>query len=118
MFSIQSRKEPHGDVLPQGGEVRGEGEQLGSEWHPSYLLEEEKFGGGLLVGQKMNFAAIRGSSQAACSTIKLLQEQNSGCDVCGSGTAFQEMALRNGARRGDPALQQGTARVRLWQTQR
>lgn len=38
------------------GYHRGEGRQ-----HPSYLLEEEKLGEGLVVGQKINLVAVRGS---------------------------------------------------------
>lgn len=42
----------------------------------------------------------------------MLQEQNSACDVCSSGTAFQEMALHNGARHGDPELLPSTTHCR------
>lgn len=37
--------------------LTSEGEQC-----PSYLLEEVQFGGGLLMGQEMNLAVVRGKS--------------------------------------------------------
>lgn len=36
---------------------------------PSDLLEEEQFGGGLLVGQEMNFAVVRGSGPGSKTLV-------------------------------------------------
>jgi len=55
----------------------------------------------------MFFAAIRGSGKAACSTASCSRSKTA-CGACSSGTAFQEMALCNGARRGGAEPQQST----------
>lgn len=94
------------------GDLSGETEQPGSEQPPLYLPKEEKFCGGLLVGQEMNFVVIKMQQPSCVQHRPLPQEQTPGCGVCSSGTAFQEMALRNGARHGDAELQQDTEHCR------